>query len=89
MMLGALADADMRMAKLELDYPDAPPWADAHVEQLLQTGTPEFTWRVPMKRPDATSYTYKVTWFKKDGSRVTTGPVTTSDEILLLDPLAP
>jgi hypothetical protein len=89
MMLGALADADMRMAKLELDYPDAPPWGDSHVEQLFQTGTPEFTWRVPMKRPDATSYTYKVTWFKKDGSRVTTGPVATSDEILLLDPLAP
>ena len=89
MMLGALADAGMRMAKLELDYPDAPPWADSHVEQLFQADTPEFTWRVPMKRTDATSYSYKVTWFKKDGSRVTTGPVTSHDEILLLDPLAP
>jgi hypothetical protein len=89
MLLGALADAGMRMAKVELDYPDAPSWGDPHVEQLFQAGTPDFTWRVPMKRPDATSYSYKVTWFKKDGSRVTTGPVTTSDEILLLDPLAP
>ena len=59
------------------------------VEQLFQADTPEFTWRVPMKRTDATSYSYKVTWFKKDGSRVTTGPVTSHDEILLLDPLAP
>jgi hypothetical protein len=42
-----------------------------------------------MTRPDATSYTYKVTWFKTDGQRLTTGPVTTQDEILLLDPLAP
>lgn len=88
MMLDALADAGMRMAKVELDYPDAPPWGDSHVEQLFQAGTPEFTWRVPMARPDATSYKYKVTWFKIDGSRVTTGPVTTTDEILLLDPLA-
>lgn len=88
-MLGSLADAGFRMAKLELSYPDAPAWADSSVEQLFQAGTADFTWRVPMQRTDATSYTYKVTWFKNDGQRVTTGPVTTKDEILLLDPLAP
>jgi hypothetical protein len=88
-ILGALADAGFRMAKLELSYADAPSWADANVEHLFQTGATEFTWRVPMQRTDATSYTYKVTWFKTDGQRVTTGPVTTKDEILLLDPLAP
>jgi len=89
MVLGALSDGGFRMAKLELNYPDAPSWADPHVEQLLQPGASEFTWRVPMQRTDATSYAYKVTWFKSDGQRVTTGPITTKDEILLLDPLAP
>jgi hypothetical protein len=89
MVLGALADAGMRMAKVELDYPDAPSWADKHTEQIIQANTPEFTWRVPMTRRDATSYSYKVTWFRTNGERVTTGPVTTKDEILLLDPLAP
>ena len=89
MLLGTLADAGMRMAKLELDYPDAPAWADSHVEQLLQGNTTEFLWKVPMANPSATSYRYKVTWFRTDGQRVTTGPVTTTDEILLLDPLAP
>jgi hypothetical protein len=89
MMLGALAEAGMRMAKVELDYPDAPAWADKHVEQLFAPGTNEFTWKVPMSRTDANSYRYKVTWFKQDGSRVATGPVTTTDEILLLDPFAP
>jgi hypothetical protein len=89
MVLGTLAEAGMRMAKLELDYPDAPSWADNHVEQLLQGNVTEFTWKVPMSRPDATSYQYKVTWFKTDGQRVTSGPATSKDEILLLDPLAP
>lgn len=89
MILGALADGDFRMAKVDLSYADAPSWADPNVEHIFQAGAPEFTWRVPMSRPDATSYSYKVTWFKTDGQRVTTGPVSTQDEILLLDPLAP
>jgi hypothetical protein len=42
-----------------------------------------------MARTDATSYTYEVTWFAIDGQRKTTGPVTTDDEILLLDPTNP
>ena len=88
MVLGTLAEAGVRMAKVELTYPDAPAWADPTTEQLLQGATTEFTWRVPMARPGATSYTYKVTWFKNDGTRVTKGPETTADEILLLDPLA-
>jgi len=88
MLLGTLAEAGMRMAKVELSYPDAPSWADNRTEQLMQGTTTEFTWRVPMTRPDKTSYTYTVTWFRTDGKRVTTGPITSSDEILLLDPLA-
>lgn len=88
MLLGTLAEAGMRMAKVELSYPDAPSWADNRTEQLMQGTTTEFTWRVPMTRPDKTSYTYAVTWFRTDGKRVTTGPITSSDEILLLDPLA-
>ena len=87
MLLGTLADAATRMAKVELNYPDAPAWADAHAEQLLQGAATEFTWRVPMTRPGATSYNYKVTWFRNDGKHVTVGPQTTTDEILLLDPL--
>jgi hypothetical protein len=88
MLLGTLAEAATRIAKVELNYPDAPPWADGHAEHLLQGTATEFTWRVPMARPGATSYTYKVTWFRNDGKRVTVGPQTTADEILLLDPLA-
>jgi hypothetical protein len=88
MLIGTLAEAGMRMAKVELTYPDAPAWADAHVEELLQGAAAEFTWRVPMTRSDARSYSYKVTWFRTDGKHVTTGPTTTADEILLLDPLA-
>ena len=88
-MIGSLAEAGFRMAKLELHYPDAPEWADSKVEQLLQANQTEFTWRVPMQRTNATSYSYAVTWFKSDGQRVTTGPRTTTDEILLLDPLVP
>ena len=34
-----------------------------------------------MTRKDLTSYTYKVTWFRANGERVTTGPITTKDEI--------
>lgn len=89
MILGALSDGGFRMAKVDLDYPDAPSWADRNAEHVFQAGTPEFTWRVPMSDPDKTSYTYKVTWFKTDGQRVTSGPLTVRDEILLLDPLAP
>lgn len=89
MILGALADGGFRMAKIDLDYPDAPGWADRNAEHVFQAGATEFTWRVPMSDPDKISYTYKVTWFKTDGQRVTTGPVTAQDEILLLDPLAP
>ncbi len=89
MVLGALSDGGFRMAKVDLDYPDAPSWADRNAEHVFQPNALQFTWRVPMSQPDKTSYTYKVTWFKTDGQRVTTGPVTTQDEILLLDPLAP
>ncbi len=89
MMLGALADGGFRLAKIELTYPDAPSWADPNIEYVFRSGEEEFNWRVPMTRTDATSYTYEVTWFGTDGQRTTTGPVTTNDEILLLDPLAP
>lgn len=88
-LLGSLEEAGMRLAKLRLKYPEAPSWADSDVEHLFQAGVQEFTWRVPMERVDAKSYEYEVTWFANDGSRRTTGPITTADEILLLDPLAP
>jgi len=88
MFLGLLADGGFRLAKLNLSYPDAPAWADAHVEHVFRTGSEDFSWRVPMEHPDATSYTYTVTWFAKDGSQKKTGPLTVRDEILLLDPLA-
>jgi len=88
MFLSPLSDGGFRLAKLELNYPDAPAWADPNVEKVFRTGLEEFTWRVPMQRLDATSYTYTVTWFARDGSQRKTGPRTTKDEILLLDPLA-
>jgi hypothetical protein len=41
-----------------------------------------------MAHPEAASYSYTVTWFAKDGTQKKRGPLTTKDEILLLDPLA-
>lgn len=89
MVLGALSDGGFRMAKIDLAYADAPAWADPNVEHIFQAAGGEFTWRVPMTKPEATSYTYTVTWFRSDGQRVVSGPHRVDDEILLLDPLAP
>ena len=88
-LLGTLADAGLRLAKLTLDYPQAPAWADRNVEHLFDGRSGEFTWRVPMGDPAALDYTWTVTWFRADGQRITSGPHTARDEILLLDPLAP
>jgi hypothetical protein len=87
MFLGTPADGGFRLAKLELHYPDAPAWADAKAEVVFRTGTEEFTWRVPKVRAEAVAYIYTVTWFGKDGTQKKTGPLTATDEILLLDPL--
>ncbi|MDR4492910.1 MAG: hypothetical protein AB7U75_22660 [Hyphomicrobiaceae bacterium] len=89
LFLSPPAEGGFRLVKLRLNYPDAPSWADSDIEQIFRLGTEELTWRVPMERADAKSYTYEVTWFGTDGSRRQTGPVTSSDEILLLDPLGP
>lgn len=88
MFLSTLEQGGFKLAKLQLNYPDAPEWADPNIERVFRTGTEEFAWQAPMKNTDATSYTYTVTWFGKDGKQKTTGPLTTKDEILLLDPVA-
>jgi hypothetical protein len=88
MMLGSLEEAGMKLARLELSYPDAPSWADPNMEYVFRTGQETHHWRVPMAKLEATSYTYAVTWFGKDGKSTRQEPVTTRDEILLLDPLA-
>lgn len=90
MLLGPLEEGSFRLLKLRLSYPDAPEWADADVEHVFRAGAEqEFVWRVPMERLEAKSYSWEAQWFGTDGSRRTSGPHTVTDEILLLDPLAP
>lgn len=89
MVMGTLTDGGFRLAKLHLSCPSAPDWADPDVEHVFPAAGGEFEWHVPTTTPGAAAYTYTVTWFRSDGQRLVTGPVSSRDEILLLDPLAP
>jgi hypothetical protein len=73
-------------AKLHLEYPDAPPQADASVEKFF-TGTPEpFIWRVPKKPGGTGQYQYTVQWIRANSTTETVGLVTSAEELLLLFP---
>jgi hypothetical protein len=84
-----LAQAGFLLGKLRLEYPDAPEWADAATERVFE-GVPEpFTWRVPKGPGAGRDYTYRMEWFRSDGSRVVVGPETVQDEVLILIPPPP
>ncbi|MEM7052531.1 MAG: hypothetical protein AAF604_22905 [Acidobacteriota bacterium] len=81
-----LTAAGFVLAKLRLDYPDAPDWADPNVEKTFE-GVPEaFHWKVPKQAGGGDEYTYTMQWFRADGSRETVGPETARDEVLILIP---
>jgi hypothetical protein len=83
-----LAQAGFALARLRLEYPDAPDWADRASEHVFE-GTPQpFTWRVPKARGGGSEYTYRMEWFKTDGTRTVIGPETVQDEVLILIPPA-
>jgi len=81
-----LRTAGFLLAKLRLEYPDAPEWADADVEKVFQGAPQPFKWRVPTKVGGGNEYNFTVQWFAIDGQRTTTGPETVSDEVLILIP---
>lgn len=92
MLLGSLADANMRALRLTLRYPDAPDWADAEFEQTIVAGSqPDgpIEWRVPMADRTRSEYEVEMQWFASDGSRQQTGPITTDQETVLIDPALP
>lgn len=72
--------------KLKLEYPDAPPNVSGTLEKFF-TGTPEVvTWRVPIGRGASRQYRYSVQWVRTSAPAVSEGPVTTSDQLLLILP---
>ncbi|MEM7481966.1 MAG: hypothetical protein AAF481_12395 [Acidobacteriota bacterium] len=81
-----LAAAGFVLAKLRLDYPDAPDWADPNVEKTFEGNPEAFHWKVPKKAGGGDQYTYTMQWFRADGSRETVGPETARDEVLILIP---
>ncbi|MGH8531186.1 MAG: hypothetical protein ACREV1_00300 [Gammaproteobacteria bacterium] len=81
-----LKNAGFLLAKLRMEYPDAPEWADRDVEKTFEGAPQPFTWRVPKRLGGGNAYTYTVQWFRTDGSRVTSGPETVPDEVLIIIP---
>ena len=81
-----LSAAGFQGVTLTLDYPEALPGLDPHVEKFF-TGAPgTFVWRVPQARTASRRYKYSVEWIGKDGTLRTVGPVTTDFEVLRILP---
>jgi hypothetical protein len=81
-----LPQAGFMLARLRLEYPDAPDWADATTEKVFEGAPQPFTWRVPKKPGGGSEYTYRIEWFRADGSRELAGPETVRDEVLIIIP---
>ena len=82
----SFAEAGLRLARLKLSYEGAPEWADPDLEKVFRSDSETLEWRVPMTRLDARTYRYEVSWIGLDGRSSSTGPLTSSDETLILDP---
>ncbi|MFO0648809.1 MAG: hypothetical protein U0326_21390 [Polyangiales bacterium] len=88
--LGELRSAGWRAMRLKLACPDAPSWAESRIEKVFVTGAETFEWRVPVSRVGANAYTAELTWIGSDPAHnVHVGPVTLTQETLMIDPLAP
>lgn len=80
--------AGFQGAKLTLEYPDAPAGSDGVAEEFF-SGVPQpFTWRVPRPAGAGTAYRYTVLWVRSNATQQTVGPVTTSEELLMIFPPA-
>jgi len=87
--IASLAEGGIGRVLLKLSYDDAPDWADSDTSRMLTDVSQPVSWSVPMQDRSKKTYTYQVTWFKDDGSRVEFGPNQTNAELLILDPKNP
>lgn len=85
-MVRDLGAAGFQGATLMLDYPEALPGMDPHVEKFFSGVPPVFVWRVPQARTASRKYTYSVEWIGNDGSTRTVGPITSTFEVLRILP---
>ncbi len=92
--LADLQSASMKALRLRLKYAGAPDWADPDLEKVYvandaaATSTP-LVWRVPMRKRSETKYEYSLQWIRNDNTRVEIGPIQSTSETLLIDPLTP
>jgi hypothetical protein len=77
----------IRLVKVNLHYVDAANQIDA-TEDLVFTAAKKTapTWKLPIKNKTLKQYTYKVTYYKTDGTHVDSAELKSSDTDLVLDP---
>jgi len=77
----------IRLVKLNLHYVDAANQIDA-IEDVVFTAAKKTApaWKLPIKNKALKQYTYKVTYYKTDGTHVDSAEITTKDGDLVLDP---
>jgi hypothetical protein len=78
-----------RLVKVNLHYVDAANQIDAR-EDVVFTATKKTapTWKLPLKNKALKQYSYKVTYYKTDGTNISSAELTSSDGDLVLDPNA-
>jgi len=82
-IIGDLAESNIQIARLKLEYPGAPEGIDNRDERALR-GVPEpFKWTVPSKTREAGEYQWEVMWVFNDRT-MKTEKGTSSDELLFL-----
>ena len=69
-----------------LDYPEALPGVDPHVESSLQEQRALLFGRVPQARTVIRRYKYSVEWIGKDGTLRRVGPSTDFEVLRILPP---
>lgn len=92
--LSDLQAANMKALRLTLKYPGAPEWADPDLEKVFVARDAAamanpLVWRVPMRKRTETGYQYSLQWIRNDNTHLDVGPVQSSAETLLIDPLSP
>ena len=69
-------------------------WADPDIEKVYvaqdtaSTASP-LVWRVPMRKRNDANYEYSLQWIRSDNTKLDIGPIQSSAETLLIDPLTP
>ncbi|MFO0637020.1 MAG: hypothetical protein U0168_29670 [Nannocystaceae bacterium] len=92
--LADLQAANMKALRIKLRYAGAPEWADPDFEKVFTARdaaamASPLVWRVPMRKRNETTYEYSLQWIRNDNTHLDIGPVKSSSETLLIDPLTP